>query len=392
MRPVIGMSLTSQLHHGALSAWCADRFPGVEGLIDQVHAAARRRLPVRPIGEVNSDHWTQIDGAFRQRLAFFASRESPYAALLGAARAGLPSASMIDTMVGLWPTQRDMPPTYREQASQLRPIPTGWHNLAPSACLRPWEIPAGEPGSADHVVEVFTSWLVRYLVQHVPPGSVAASRAAEQNLARACWVLAGYESTYRGSGRLPAELAIEHQHLRGGRDKSEEHEGALAGRLLDAAPRAVVGELVALVDRLSSSGVLEILRTLADNPDPGQPLGYAPPTVASQWSGGDLVVGDTLIGIKTIVNAQDRAQIARWLFQILTAWLDTPHRYRIRNVGLLLARHGVLLSWPLKVFAKILVDHRDRVSSVRREFLEYAYALRDAEGAVPLTVGGDHGS
>jgi hypothetical protein len=99
-----------------------------------------------------------------------------------------------------------------------------------------------------------------------------------------------------------------------------------------------------------------------------------------------------LIDIKTIVNAQDRAQIARWLFQILTAWLDTPDRYRIRNVGLLLARHGVLLSWPLKVFAKILIDHRDRVSSVRREFLEYAYALRAAEGAAPLTVGGDHGS
>jgi hypothetical protein len=95
------MSLTSQLHHGVLSAWCADRFPGVEGLIDQVHAAARRRLPVRPIGEVSSDHWTQIDGAFRQRLAFFTSREPPYAALLGAARVGLPGDSMIDTVVGL---------------------------------------------------------------------------------------------------------------------------------------------------------------------------------------------------------------------------------------------------------------------------------------------------
>lgn len=58
-----------------------------------------------------------------------------------------------------------------------------------------------------------------------------------------------------------------------------------------------------------------------------------------------------------MITLRDRDRIARWLFQLLAyAWLDEVDRYGIRNVGLYLARHGVLLIWPLDAFAENLVN------------------------------------
>jgi hypothetical protein len=360
------VSCTSPLHHGALGAWCAERLTGVDELIDEVQTVADRRSPVRPSGDVNSEHWTVSDGALRQRMAFFACHEPPYTALLGVVRAGLLSNSMIDVVAGLWPTHRDLPPEDTQKASQLRPTPTGWHDLAPGPHARPGDIPARPQGSAEHVIAAFHRWQVSYLARHAAPGSGPAPRAVEENLARACWVLAGYDSAYRG-GRLPAELAVEHEHLRNGRDESEQGDSAIAQALLAAAPRIVVADLVALVERLSNGGIFDILRALAGNPDPGQSLGYAQPVFVAHFSGADLVVGDTLIDIKTIVSTRDRAAIAQWLCHILTqAWLDTQNHYGIRNVGLMLARHGELVSWPLEGFAEVLVGRRGRVPAVRR--------------------------
>jgi hypothetical protein len=84
------MSLTSQLHYGALGAWCAASLTGTATLVDQVQAAAVGHSPVRPPGDVvDRDHWATIGGAFGHRVAFAVAHQPSYAAYLGAANAGL---------------------------------------------------------------------------------------------------------------------------------------------------------------------------------------------------------------------------------------------------------------------------------------------------------------
>jgi hypothetical protein len=57
------------------------------------------------------------------------------------------------------------------------------------------------------------------------------------------------------------------------------------------------------------------------------------------WADGDVIVGDTLLDVKTVITLRDRDRIARWLYQLLGyVWLDsTADLYGIRNVGLYLA-------------------------------------------------------
>lgn len=251
------MSLTTQLRDGALGAWCAAALPGAPALIGQVQAAARGREPVRPVGNVDPDHWATIGGAFGQRLAFLISHEAPRAALLGAANAGL------------------------------------------------------DP----ELVDAFTAHLAGCLTAHAPPGRLTATRDAEETLARGCWVLSGWEDAYRGKG-LPSALARAHRDscpLYGDPEIAD----ACVQLLMLETPVHVVEELVKLAGRLHGSGALAELRGLADNPPPGTPLGVAGPVFVEHWADGDIVVGDTLIDVKTVITLRDRERIARWLYQLL---------------------------------------------------------------------------
>jgi hypothetical protein len=76
------------------------------------------------------------------------------------------------------------------------------------------------------------------------------------------------------------------------------------------------------------------------------------------WADGDVIVGSTLLDCKTVITVRNQDRIARWLYQLLGyAWLDSPaDRYGIRSVGLYLARHGVLLTWPLDYFEQTLLQ------------------------------------
>ena len=61
-----------------------------------------------------------------------------------------------------------------------------------------------------------------------------------------------------------------------------------------------------------------------------------------------------------MISVRDPDRVGRWLWQLLGyAWLDQGDRYRIRVVGLYLARHGALATWPLDRYTAALLDGRD---------------------------------
>lgn len=350
------MSLTSQLHHGALGAWCAAALAGTAALVDQVQAAAVGHSPVRPPGNVvDRDHWATIGGAFGHRVAFAVAHQPQLAAYWGAANAGLLGGRMRHRVVTRWPGVPDFGADLLDD----------------------------QPGTADALIDSFTDQLIEYLAEHALPGAVATTRRAEEILARACWVLTGWEDAYR-SGALSPALTRAHEELPWTPAKDAEATRAAVDLLLLQTPVDVTQELVTLVGRLHNSGCLDQLRALAGNPPAGVALGVTQPVFVPHWADGDVIVGDTLLDVKTVITLRDRDRIARWLFQLLGyAWLDTTaDLYGIRSVGLYLARHGVLVTWPLDYFEQTLVDLPGCVPPARREFLSLAADVSAMEGAV----------
>jgi hypothetical protein len=354
---VTDVSLTSQLHYGALGAWCAAALSGAAALVDQVQAAAVGHSPVRPPGNVvDRDHWATIGGAFGHRVAFVVAHQPPLAAYLGAANAGLLGGRMRHRVVTRWPGVPDFGTDLLDD----------------------------QPGTADALIDSFTDQLIDYLAEQALPGAVATTRRAEEILARACWVLTGWEDAYR-SDALPPAIARAHEGLsRTSAGDDAEAIRAAVDLLLLETPADVTRELVTLVGRLHNSGCLDQLRELAGNPPAGAALGVTQPVFVPHWADGDVIVGDTLLDVKTAITLRDRDRIARWLFQLLGyAWLDTTADfYGIRSVGLYLARHGVLVTWPLDYFERTLVDLPGCVPPARREFLSHAANVSALEGAV----------
>jgi len=159
-----------------------------------------------------------------------------------------------------------------------------------------------------------------------------------------------------------------------------------------AAPEPAVAELVGLARRLRAGAGLTALRRLAGNPPAGRALGHAAPVFVHHWADGDVLLGDgrasTLLDVKTVLRTDNGERAARWLWQLLGyAWLDTADQWRIRTAGLYLARHGVLLTWPVDdLAARLLGDQggfgrRRRLASARAEFLDVAHRALFAEGA-----------
>jgi hypothetical protein len=124
--------------------------------------------------------------------------------------------------------------------------------------------------------------------------------------------------------------------------------------LLDAVPDHQVAELVELAIRAARADVLTRLTA-----------GISGPLFVEHWADGDLLIapaptgpgtstgtsggggGMVLLDVKTVTSARDPDRVARWLWQLLGyAWLDPTDRYRIRSVGLYLARHVTPTSTP----------------------------------------------
>ncbi|MBV9059411.1 MAG: hypothetical protein JOZ09_09645 [Pseudonocardiales bacterium] len=345
------MSLTSQLKSGRLGRWCHDFLTGTDKFVDQVQAAATGHQPIRPAGQVDPDHWATIGGAFGQRLAFLVAHEPPYASYLGAMNAGLLNPRLVEPLINRWPTR------HRTIAGN-----------------------PDSPGIADTVIKDLTCLIVECLQQEAPPGQLATT-SREQLLAQACWVLNGWETAYR-AGALPPALAQFHRALAA----HAGHPSVDVLMLLERTPEDQQQELVRLATLLQRSGTLDRFRALADNPARGQPLGMAQPLFVPHWADGDVIVGNTLLDVKTVITLRDRDRIAGWLWQLLGyAWLDAKaDRCRIRGVGLYLARHGVLITWPLDHFEDTLSHTSRPLDRLRDDFLHEAHQAMTDEGAVPF--------
>ncbi|MCP2303851.1 hypothetical protein LV79_003556 [Actinokineospora globicatena] len=355
------MSLTAQLRGGELAAWCASRLPGTAVLAAEISAAARQRKPVRPAsGRVAPRWWAEIGGAFGARLAAVVEPSPPYYALYGLASAGVVSRAWADAQAGEWPTHSGLRPRELRRALELRPSPTGWRDLGGPTGTRVARGPA-EP--------VLGEWFARarrYLAEHAPPGQLGTS-GAEAGLARVFWLVSAFEDAYRSGDPGPVVELF-------GVSSSVD-------TLHGVAPAAAVAELVELAQLLRESGSLDRLRALAGDSGPG--LGWAGPVFAHHWADGDLVVGDTLLDVKTVIRTDDVERASRWLWQLLGyAWLDVHDRWRIRAVGLYLARHGLVLTWPADEFAARLLGGRGANQlQARDEFLAVATRVLTAEGS-----------
>lgn len=371
------MSLTTQLHGGELAAWCVTRFVATHTAAAEVAAAARDHRPVRPAGRVGARHWADIGGAFGLRLAAAVEASPPYYPLYGLVRAGIVTRRWADDQASRWPTHTALPAVQRHRALEMRPIPGGgWLDLGtpPAAAITAATPP---PPTEGPLADLFGRFR-RYLAEHAPPGQLGTP-GVEAGLARVLWLVSQCEDAYR-SGR-PTETL---HRLFGGRSVPT------VEAMRAAAPEPVVVELVELVGRLRASEGLDKLRYLAGSPPAGRSLGHAAPVFAHHWADGDLLLSDgrasTLLDVKTVIRV-DAERTARWLWQLLGyAWLDTADRWRIRTVGLLLARHGVVVDWPVDELAARLLGVRGisrhrQVAKARGEFLAVAGRVLIAEGA-----------
>lgn len=115
--------------------------------------------------------------------------------------------------------------------------------------------------------------------------------------------------------------------------------------------------LAALTEHAHATGLLEALAALAGHPPPGAALGHAGPVFVPDWADGDLLLthpdpahGATLRDVKTVTRTDDPDRVRGWLCQLLGYALADAlggGDWRIRHVGLLFARHALVLVWPL---------------------------------------------
>ncbi|WP_051342960.1 hypothetical protein [Pseudonocardia spinosispora] len=356
------MSLTSQQRSGELGDWMRTFLTGARtlaGHIDETLATAGR--PVSPVSrDLAPRHWADIGGAFGQRLAFLTQHAPPYYALYGTLSAELADWRAVHRGAACFPTHRGLTEEQQSRACDWRPIPGGWLDLG----LNPPAVPVID----SQLVTEFMTRLRDYLSRRTPQGQFAGSLGAETTLARACWVLNGWEGAYR-SGRIDLDFT-----------------STDVSALLNLAPGHALTELLALTTRAHASGALDVLRSLAGNPAPGEALGIAGPVFVPHWADGDLLIGDTLLDVKTVMHARNHERTADWLRQLLAyTWLDVQDRYRIRRVGLYLARHGKLLTWPIDTFTHTLLGSTDSATVAARygEFRRLAGRVIADEGADP---------
>lgn len=374
------MALIHELTQGELGRWFAARMPGTPQVAAEVgtavEAAAARTPVVRPPrGQtVGARHWAEVGGVFGMRMAAAVEQAPPYCGLYGLVGPGLLSLEAANRIAATFPSHRGLPPAAAKRALDLRPTPSGWLELA-----QPWPEPDGA-GWADRPAAELAERTHGYHDQHAPTGTVGG-RGAERGLARAYAWWSTAEDNYR-SGLISDDL-----------DDLLGEDAPTADMLRGLAPHAVVEETARLAERLRTSGSLGTLHELAGRPGSGQPLGHAGPVFVPHWADGDLLVGDTLVDVKTVLRVEHASKIGPWLWQVLAyAWLDSPtDHYRIRAVALYLSRHGLLLRWPADELAARLLAHPSTggtgVAAVREEFLAVAAAAATRDGAtVPLEV------
>ncbi|MFP5070926.1 hypothetical protein ACLFMI_14830 [Pseudonocardia nantongensis] len=294
----------------------------------------------------------------------------PYAALDGLVAAGLLSACAAHRIAAGYPAMRpvlETEPDLAAVAAGVRPTPSDILAITSPAPAAP------APRWGDAALAELAERGRRFHYIHAPTGTIG-SHGAETGLARAYGAWAAGEDRYRGGTTPPGLAAL-----------AETTTTATVEQLRGLCPPAVVDDAAAIARRLKESGTLTRWRRWADNPAPGAGLGYASPLLIPHWAEADLLIGDTLVEVKTVQNAQRPARIARWCWQLLGyVWLDTGDRWQIRRVALYLARHGLTMTWTVDEFAAGLVGDPGQVEQARESFRRLAHQAATREGATLL--------
>lgn len=347
-------------------------------------AQVRHCEVTRPEGPVDRHHWSQAGRAFALRLAALIQPAPPYSALLGLAGAGLVSRSWADEQATRYPTHARLPEHRRERALDMRPTPGGWIDLKAArdagATVGMVFAPAEQghrrfsrPGLPDEPVlaELFER-MRHYFAVHARLGRLGEP-GAERGLARLCWILAAFQYAYRND-------SIEHPLFRVFRDDVPSVE-----ELHRSADDEAIADPLALTQRLSTSGALEQIRSLAGDPPIGTPWGINCPVIFDHWDDHTFVLdgpdGATLLEIAAVVSADVTRRGRRRIWKMLAgAWLDTADTFRIRTLAVYFARHGVLVTWPVASLTELLLEGRDP-QEARNEFVGLATCLRDKDRA-----------
>ncbi|WP_226364794.1 hypothetical protein [Pseudonocardia sp. ICBG162] len=261
----------------------------------------------------------------------------------------------------------DQQPDLAAEAAGVRPTPSDIMVITgptPDSSRRGW---------GDAALQELAERGRRFHTGHAPTGTVGTA-GAERGLARAYGVWALGEDRYR-AGITPRALAS----LPGSTTTPT------VEALRQLCPDPVVVDAAGVVRHLDESGTLARWHRWAGDPVPGEGLGYASPLLVPHWAEADLLIGDTLIEVKTVLRTDQPARIARWLWQLLGyVWLDTADRWQIRRAALYLARHGVTVAWPIPELEARMVGDPGRVEGARHAFRRLAHQSAIAEGAALL--------
>lgn len=196
------------------------------------------------------------------------------------------------------------------------------------------------------VIEAFFETLQTTLEKVQPVGRLLDTES-EQVLARYCFLLGLLEEPFRTSRYREGMLMVPAPHQ------------SLA-ELLAISQQSWIDDLCALF-RLFYNRQAHLL---------SRPSVLNPTFAGSTDVGGadaDLIVDGCLIDIKT---TKQSAVDSEWIRQIAGyLLLDYHDIYRLNSVGLYLARHGMLLSWPVEHFVQTLTGESNiTVATLRQEF------------------------
>lgn len=340
------MSLTQHLR-GSLGQWVSQHCPAVSVAARELAAAVQQQTRVSPPAGVDREHLAAVGGAVDARLALAVDAAPPYAALLGAVRAGGMSLADAGRAACTWPTHQDVPVEDAPVGVWLRTVPSGQWAVFQDA---PADAGCGVPRGLQVMLDE-----LRELASTLPPGTLG-SACQEQRLAELCLVVDELEAAYRSG-----------------------HVGPAAAAVLDGQPAPVCpsrrGDVVAVVQH--NAETLQRARSRANT----AVLGTSAPILLPQWADGDLILGrrgsaepQTLVDVKTSTAGHRVERVEEWLRQIVAyALLDGRDAWQIRRVGLWLARSGRIYSWPLSEFTGAL-EHKQII-----EFRRMAQAAYQAD-------------
>jgi hypothetical protein len=204
----------------------------------------------------------------------------------------------------------------------------------------------GGPFYSFDVISAFFQSLEHVLERTQPIGRLLEERD-EHELAQYCFLLGLLEEPFRS-----------HRYRE--------------GFLMVPSPRRSLEELLAIPLDPWIDDLCALFKLFYDRCHPllARPHILNPTFAGSSDVGGadaDFIVDGCLIDIKT---TKQSAVEANWLRQIAGyLLLDYQDSYQIRQVGLYMTRHGLLLSWPVDLFLQTMTgDPSASVAALRQEF------------------------